>query len=472
MSQPPSPPQGASGERRGRPPWEPSEPPPGLDQPAPDPDQALSAADGGDPPGRPSWQPSERPPSRGEPPWQAAPPPPPAPTSLPAPPHAPTPQSLSAADRDRGRNEPPWGPPPTPTPPPPTPPPSAPHPSAPHPSAPHPSAPPLSGPGLASGQGPAPFLREVRPPARRPGPGAGDLTRRQGTFTGRITRDGSSGFPVEAGRYQLYASLACPWSQRALIVCRLLGLDRVIGLTLTDPVTDENGSRLGDHDPGDPLTGARYLADLYRATDPGYPGPYTLPLIWDQRTRTVVTNDVADITVMLETEFRQYHRPGSPDLYPLTRRRDIESLATLIYHTVNYGVYRAGQATDQASYEQAVDALFTTFDALEERLAGRRFLLGAQLTETDIRLYPTLARFDAVYYQLFNCNLRRLTDYPHLWGYARDLYSQPGFGETTDLSQIKRHYYLSAEWDNRSQIIPIGPLINWNEPHGRARLSA
>jgi putative glutathione S-transferase len=332
---------------------------------------------------------------------------------------------LPAADLDRGRNEPPWGP----------------------------------------------------PPARRPAPGASDLTRRQGSFTGQITRDGSSGFPVEAGRYQLYASLACPWSQRALIVCRLLGLDRVIGLTLTDPVTDENGWRLGDRGPGDPgpgdpLTGARYLADLYRATDPGYPGPYTLPLIWDQRTRSVVTNDVTDITVMLETEFRQYHRPGSPDLYPLTRRRDIESLATLIHHTVNDGVYRAGQATDQASYDQAVDALFTTFDALEERLAGRRFLLGAQLTETDIRLYPTLARFDAVYYQLFNCNLRRLTDYPHLWGYARDLFSQPGFGETTDLDQIKRHYYLSSEWDNRSHIVPIGPLINWKEPHGRARLSA
>ncbi|MHB1816866.1 MAG: glutathione S-transferase family protein [Streptosporangiaceae bacterium] len=364
------------------------------------------------------------------------------------------------ADRDRGRSEPPWAPP------------LAPPPSAEPPFAPARSAPPPTGPGQAPRLAQAPFLREAGLPARRTETGAGDLTRRQGTFTGQITRDSSSGFPVEAGRYQLYASLACPWSQRALIVCRLLGLDRVIGLTLTDPVTDEGGWRLGGRDPADPLTGARHLADLYRTTDPGYPGPYTLPLIWDQRTRTVVTNDVTDITVMLETEFRQFHRPGSPDLYPLTRRRDIESLATLIHHTVNYGVYRARQATDQASYDQAVDALFTTFDALEERLAGRRFLLGSQLTETDIRLYPTLARFDAVYYQLFNCNLRRLTDYPHLWGYTRDLYSQPGFGETTDLGQIKQHYYLSDEWDNRSHIIPIGPTINWNEPHGRARLSA
>src|SRR6185437_9702625 len=226
----------------------------------------------------------------------------------------------------------------------------------------------------------------------------GGLIRRQGTFADRITRDGSSGFPVEPARYHLYASLACPWSQRALIACRLLGLDRVIGLTLTDPVADERGWRFSE-DTGDPLTGARLLSDLYRATDPNYPGPYSVPLIWDMHSRRVVSNDVAQITIMLETEFRPFHRPGAPDLYPAARRRDIESLATLIFHTVNTGVYKAGLATTQASYEQAVEALFTTLDALDERLARRRFLLGDLLTEADIRLYPTLARFDAVYYQ-------------------------------------------------------------------------
>jgi glutathionyl-hydroquinone reductase len=305
----------------------------------------------------------------------------------------------------------------------------------------------------------------------------GGLTRRQGTFTGRISRDGSSEFPVATARYQLYASLGCPWSQRPLIVCRLLGLDRVIGLTLTDPVADEHGWRFGDE--GDPLTGARYVADLYRVTDPAYHGPCTIPLIWDLRTRRVVTNDVAQITVMLETEFRPFHRRGAPDLYPAARRREIESLATLIFHTVNTGVYKAGLATSQDGYDQAVEGLFTTLDALEERLARRRFLLGSQLTEADVRLYPTLARFDAVYYQLFRCNLRRLSDYRHLWAYTRDLFTHPGFGETTDLDQIKRHYFQSAEWINamasmnspsKYGIVPIGPQINWNEPHGRSRM--
>ncbi len=302
----------------------------------------------------------------------------------------------------------------------------------------------------------------------------GGLTRRQGTFTRRITRDGSSEFPLDASRYQLYASLGCPWSQRTLIVCRLLGLDRIVGLTLTDPVADERGWRFSD-DAGDPLTGARFVADLYRATDPGYTGPCTVPLIWDLRSRRVVSNDVAQITVMLETEFRPFHRPGAPDLYPAARRREIESLATLIFHTVNTGVYKAGLATSQSSYDQAVEAVFTTLDALDERLARRRFLLGDLITEADVRLYPTLARFDTIYYQKFGCNLRRLSDYRHLWAYTRDLYMHPGFGETTDLRQIKRHYYQSAEWatpistTNKYGIVPIGPQINWNEPHGRAR---
>jgi putative glutathione S-transferase len=248
----------------------------------------------------------------------------------------------------------------------------------------------------------------------------------------------------------------------------------VIGLTLTDPVADERGWRFSE-ETGDPLTGARLLSDLYRATDPSYAGPYSVPLIWDMRSRRIVSNDVSQITIMLETEFRPFHRQGAPDLYPAARRRDIESLATLIFHTVNTGVYKAGLAITQASYEQAVEALFTTLDALDERLARRRFLLGDLLTEADVRLYPTLARFDTVYYQMFNCNLRRLADYPHLWAYARDLYTHPGFGETTDLGQIKRHYYQSTEWGdtgNRGKygIIPIGPQLNWTEPHGRSRM--
>jgi glutathionyl-hydroquinone reductase len=300
----------------------------------------------------------------------------------------------------------------------------------------------------------------------------GGFVRHQGTFTGRITGDGSSGFLAESGRYQLYASLACPWSQRALIVRSLLGLERVIGLSLTDPISGEHGWRFPDTDGGvDPVTGARFLSELYLVTDPGYKGKCTLPMLWDTQTQRIISNDMAQITIMLETEFTGYHRPGSPDLYPAALRREIDAIATLIYYAVNIGVYKAGLATTQAEYEEAFDALFATMDALDERLARRRFLLGSEPCEADVRLFPTLARFDAVYYTLFKCNLRRLIDYQYLWGYARDLYQRPGFGDTTDFDQIKRHYYQTQSWVNPSRIVPKGPYISWLEPHGRDRIS-
>src|SRR3984957_12692835 len=408
--------------------------------------------------GGPPWPASEPPPG-GSPPWPVQPAPAPPGPGQPGP-GQPGPGPVQPGPGQPGPGR-PGGPPAQPA--------VRPQPGQPRPGAQRPDSRPADNPpaGYSGGSDGPPSTGSL--PAI-----TGGLTRRQGTFTGRITRDGSSGYPAEPGRYQLYASLACPWSQRALIVCRLLGLDRVIGLTLTDPVADERGWRFSDESGGDPLTGARLLSDLYQATDPNYQGPFSVPLIWDLKTRRIVSNDVAQITVMLETEFRPFHRQGAPDLYPASRRRDIESLATLIFHTVNTGVYKAGLAVSQAGYEQAVEAVFTTMDALEERLARRRFLLGDLLTEADIRLYPTLARFDAVYYQMFDCNLRRLTDYPQLWGYARDLYAHQGFGETTDLLQIKRHYFQSTEWGERSKfgIIPIGPELDWAEPHGRARLSS
>ena len=299
----------------------------------------------------------------------------------------------------------------------------------------------------------------------------GGFVRQQGTITGRISRDGSSGFPVQQARYQLFASLACPWSQRALIVRRLLGLEQVIGLSLTDPITDGRGWRFPDSQGGrDPATGARSLSELYLATDSGYAGRCSVPCLWDLRTQRVVTNDQVQIPVIFETEFADYHRPGAPDLYPVGLRREIDALATLIYHAVNNGVYKAGMATTQADYEEAFDALFATLDALEERLGRRRFLLGSQLCEADVRLFPTLARFDAVYYVLFKCNLRRLIDYPHLWAYARDLYQRAGFCDTTDFGQIKRHYYQTQDWINPSRIVPKGPFVNWLEPHDRDSL--
>ncbi|HEV3287680.1 MAG TPA: glutathione S-transferase C-terminal domain-containing protein [Streptosporangiaceae bacterium] len=292
------------------------------------------------------------------------------------------------------------------------------------------------------------------------------------TLNGLITRDGSTGYAAEPGRYQLYASLACPWSHRAVIVRKLLGLERVIGLSLTDPIRDENGWRFPASTGGvDYVTGARYVSELYLATDPGYAGRFTIPCLWDTRTQRIVTNDVPQITVTLETEFRGYHRPGAPDLYPEELRPDIDALSTLIFHAVNNGVYTAGLATSQAAYEDAFDTLFATLAALEERLSNRRYLVGGQLTEADVRLFPTLVRFDAVYHTHFKCNLRRLIDYPSLWAYARDLYQQPGFGDTTDFGQIKRHYYQTQDWINPSRIVPKGPYVDWLSPHDRTRFS-
>jgi glutathionyl-hydroquinone reductase len=300
--------------------------------------------------------------------------------------------------------------------------------------------------------------------------GRATIGRISGEITGRVSRDGASGFPVEPGRYHVYASLACPWSQRALIVRRLLGLERVVGLSLTDPVLTEKGWRFPDQSGGrDPLTGAHYLHELYLASNPGYNGRITVPLLWDSRLQRIVTNDFGQLTLQLETEFAAYQRPGAPDLYPADERRDIDALGTLIYHAVNNGVYKCGFAISQADYEQAFDSLFATLDALEERLARRRFLLGSQLTEADVRLFPTLARFDAVYYALYKCNLHPLASYRHLWGYARDLYQRPGFGDTTDFFQIKRHYY-QAGLINPAGIVPKGPYVNWLEPHDRDRM--
>jgi glutathionyl-hydroquinone reductase len=302
-------------------------------------------------------------------------------------------------------------------------------------------------------------------------PSAG-FVRQANVFATRITGDGSSGYLAEPGRYQLYASLADPWAHRALIVRRLLGLDRVIGLSLVDPIRDERGWRFPASDGGvDAVTGARFVSDLYMITDPGYRGRFTVPFVWDTRSQRIVDNDFQQITTSFETEFRGYHRPGAPDLYPAQQRTEIDALSTLIYHAVNNGVYKAGLATSQAVYEEAFDGLFSTLSALEERLLRRRYLLGTSITEADVRLYPTLARFDAVYYTHYKCNLNRLVDYPGLWGYARDLYQTPGFGDTTDFVQIKRHYYQTQDWINPNRIVPKGPYVNWLSPHDRERMS-
>jgi putative glutathione S-transferase len=299
----------------------------------------------------------------------------------------------------------------------------------------------------------------------------GAFVRQPYTIRDRITADGASGFRAEPGRYHLYVSLACPWAQRAVIVRRLLGLEDVISMSVVDPIRDERGwaFRDGPGHSADPVNGFAFLSEAYLATDPAYTGRYTVPCIWDRVTGRLVTNNFPDITIDFETQFMAYHRPGAPDLYPVHLRSEIDAINELIYQDVNNGVYKAGFATTQSAYEEAFDALFARLDWLEERLARRRFLVGDQITEADIRLFTTLVRFDAVYYGHFKCNLRRLVDYPNLWAFARDLYQRPGFGETVNYDHIKRHYYMTHDQINPTRIVPKGPAIDWMAPHDRAR---
>lgn len=300
----------------------------------------------------------------------------------------------------------------------------------------------------------------------------GSFVRQAYSIRDRISADGSSGFLAEPGRYHLYVSLACPWAHRAIIVRRLLGLEEVISLSVVDPIRDERGwaFRAGPGHGPDPVNGFQFLSEAYLRTDPSYEGRYTVPCLWDRATGRLVSNNYPDITIDLETQFGALQRPGAPDLYPAHLRAEIDALNAVIYEDVNNGVYKAGFAASQAAYEAAVTALFARLDWLEERLATQRYLAGGQLSEADIRLYTTLARFDSVYHGHFKCNLRRLVDYPNLWAYARDLFQRPGFGDTTDFDHIKRHYYMTHEQLNPTRIVPLGPALDWAAPHGREDL--
>jgi putative glutathione S-transferase len=291
---------------------------------------------------------------------------------------------------------------------------------------------------------------------------SGRFVRQANRFRDRITADGSSGFPAEAGRYQLYVSLACPWAQRTLIVRELLGLRDAIGVTVVDPIRDEKGWRFTLNPDGrDPVTGAQHLSELYSATDPGFNGRWTVPCIWDTATGRLVSNDYPQITLDFATEWTEFHAPGAPDLYPVALREEMDVLIEQVFTDVNNGVYKAGFAATQEAYEEAYDDLFARLDTLERRLRDRRYLMGEALTEVDIRLWTTLARFDSVYHGHFKCNRQRLVDYPQLWDFARHLYQLPAFRETTDFDHIKRHYYCTHEKLNPSRIVPKGPELDW-----------
>jgi putative glutathione S-transferase len=302
---------------------------------------------------------------------------------------------------------------------------------------------------------------------------SGAFVRQQDAFRDWVTADGQSGFPAAAGRYHLYVSLACPWAHRTIIVRKLKGLETALGMTVVDPVRDERGwaFRDGRGYSHDPLNGFTFLSEAYHARDPAYTGRVTVPVLWDNERKRIVSNSDDDIMRMLENAFDAYAL-AECDLYPTALRPEIDVLNERIYETVNDGVYRAGFATSQEEYERAAYRIFETLDELDARLATRRYLFGRQPVETDIRLFVTLVRFDAVYNGHFKCNLRRIADYPNLSGYVRDLYQYGGIGETVDFDHIKRHYYFTHDDINPTRIVPIGPLQDFTAPHGRQDVGA
>lgn len=300
---------------------------------------------------------------------------------------------------------------------------------------------------------------------------AGEFKRQADAFRDRVTADGSSGYPAATGRYHLYVSWACPWAHRTIIVRKLKQLEQVIGMTVVDPIRDERGWAFHEG-PGhslDPINGFHFLREAYHATDPSYRGRVTVPVLWDTVTKRIVTNSDDDLLRMFNSEFNEF-TTSTIDLYPNELRKDIDALNEFIYENVNDGVYRAGFATSQRVYEKAVLRLFDALDQLEKRLADHRFLFGPRFVETDWRLFVTLIRFDAVYHGHFKCNIRRIIDYPNLFGYLKDLYQTDGIAETVNLDHIKRHYYITHNDINPTRIVPVGPVQDLSSPHRRERL--
>jgi putative glutathione S-transferase len=288
----------------------------------------------------------------------------------------------------------------------------------------------------------------------------------------RITADGADGYPVEARRYRLVVARACPWANRAMIVRRLLGLEPVLSQGVAGPLHDERSWNFEDEPGGvDPVLGVERLKDSFEKRFPGYPKGITVPAIVDEPSGELVTNDFAQMTLDLSSEWTEHHRAGAPDLYPESLQDEMDELMEPIYRDVNNGVYRCGFASDQAAYQEAYSALFNQLDQLSRRLETRRYLMGDSITEADVRLWPTLVRFDAVYHGHFKCNRQKLSEMPVLWAYARDLFQTPGFGDTIDFAATKAHYYGVHRNLNPSGIVPVGPDVsNWMSLHHREEL--
>ncbi|WP_337886499.1 glutathione S-transferase family protein [Fischerella thermalis] len=301
----------------------------------------------------------------------------------------------------------------------------------------------------------------------------GKFIRPSTTFRNQITADGASGFKADAGRYHLYISWACPWACRTAIMRQLKGLQDIVGMSVVAPEIHDNGWEFTD-EPGcipDTVNGVDYLWQIYLKAAPTYSGRVTVPVLWDTQTNTIVNNESREIMRMFDTEFHHLAQ-NNVNFYPENLQKMIDETIDAIYQPINNGVYRAGFATKQAAYDQAVTELFDALEHWEKILGEQRYLCGEQITEADWCMFTTLYRFDPVYYVHFKCNLRRIVDYPNLWNYLKDLYQQPGVKQTCNLDHIKRHYYRSHPKVNPTRIVPKGPLIDFDAPHHRARLFA
>ena len=306
------------------------------------------------------------------------------------------------------------------------------------------------------------------------GKSGGRYIRSDSQFRNWVTADGSAGpsgtngFRAEPGRYHLYVSLACPWANRTLIFRSLKGLEDAISISVVHWLMADNGWTFEPAEGviPDPVQHADFLHQVYTAADPGYSGRVTVPVLWDKKTSTIVSNESAEIIRMFNNAFDDVGaKPG--DYYPEPLRGEIDEINSRLYSTVNNGVYKAGFATSQAAYEEALFPLFDTLDWLEDRLSRQRYLLGNTLTEADWRLFTTLIRFDPVYVGHFKCNIHRLTDYPNLWAYTRDLYQHEGVADTINMFHIKHHYYVSHTTINPSGVVPAGPEVNPRAKHDR-----
>jgi putative glutathione S-transferase len=308
----------------------------------------------------------------------------------------------------------------------------------------------------------------------------GKFVRDTAKFRGWITPDGApgpggaEGFPAESGRYHLYVSHACPWAHRTLIFRRLKGLEPHVTVDVVHPLMKGEGWTFRtdfDGATGDRVMGKAFMREIYTHAKPDASGRVTVPVLWDKARETIVSNESAEIIRMFNSAFDAI-TGNTNDYYPADMRDEIDALNERVYHTVNNGVYKAGFATTQAAYDSAVGALFESLDWLEDRLASRRFLTGARITEADWRLFTTLVRFDPVYVGHFKCNIRCLREYPNLWGYMLELYQRPGIAGVTRLDHVKYHYYASHETINPTGIVPAGPALDLDAPHGRERLEA